>query len=112
MTELLEEVAGATKPKLLKENEMNEILRWGEFELPILLGLLRDYLPRQIEFYEVLIEGEIERCISLDDIEMICRAVMGAFQDGVDEERLIRLVPRALMMLEQIERLKLAEARN
>jgi hypothetical protein len=91
---------------------MNNCFSWGEFELPILLGILNDCLPREIEFYEVLIEGTIERCISLDDIEMVCRAILEAFQAGVEEERLIRLVPRAKMMLEQIDRLKLDDARD
>jgi hypothetical protein len=59
-----------------------------------------------------LIEGEVERCISLDDIEMICRAIMGAFEDGLDEERLSPLAPRAKVMLEKIERLKLDDARE
>jgi hypothetical protein len=91
---------------------MDNCFRWGQFELPILLGILRNYLPREIEFYEVLIEGTIERCISLDDIEMICRAIVGAFEDGIEVERLSPLAPRAKMMLEQIDRLKLDDARD
>ena len=91
---------------------MNNCFRWQEFDLPILLEILRDYLPREIEFYEVLIDGTIERCISLGDIEMLCRAIVAAFEDGIEVERLSPLAPRAKMMLEEIMRLKLDDTRN
>lgn len=96
----------------IEENEMNNSLGWGEFDLDYLIGRLDDYLPRKIEFYEVLIEGEFERCISLDDIEMICRAIVGAYEDGVEAERLRPMVPRARMMLDEVERLKLDDSRS
>jgi hypothetical protein len=89
---------------------MNNCLRWGEFELPILLGILRDYLPRKTEFHDDLIEGETDYSISLDDIEIIGTAILEAFEDGVDVERLTPLVPRATMMLEEVARLKLDDA--
>ncbi len=91
---------------------MNNALSWGEFDLDILIGKLNDFLPRKIEFYDVLIEGEIERCISLDDIEMICRAILAAFADGLEVERLHPMVPRAQMMLDEVERLKLDDSRS
>jgi hypothetical protein len=93
------------------EHNMEESLSWGEFDFPSLLEILRDYLPRQIEFYEVLIDGEIEPCLSLDDIEMICRAILAAIADGVYLGRISPMVPRARMMLEEIESRKLNDAR-
>ncbi len=83
---------------------MDNALSWGEFDLDILIEELNDYLPRKIEFYEVLIDGQIERCISLDEIEMLCRAIVGAFGDGTEVDRLRQMVPRARMMLEEIDR--------
>ena len=44
--------------------------------------------------------------ISMDDIEMICRAIVESFDDGLEVKRLRPMVPRARMMLEKIEREK------
>jgi hypothetical protein len=91
---------------------MDNALGWGEFELYFLIGKLRDYLPREIEFRDLVIEGKTERCIKLDDIEMLCRAILRAFADRAEVEGLSPLVPRAQMMLEEIERLKLDDTRD
>ncbi len=91
---------------------MDNALSWGEFDLDILIGKLNHYLSREIEFYDVLIEREIERCISLDEIEMICRAIVGAYEDGVEAERLRPMVPQARLMLDELERLKLDDSRS
>jgi hypothetical protein len=85
---------------------MNNSLAWGEFDLDFLIGELNHYFPRKIEFCEVLIEREVEQCISLDDIEMICRTILRAFGDGIEIERLRPMVPRARMMLDGIERME------